>query len=339
MFMPTNSTPVAGTTGTASVQAVSSTAASSPKTTADFLAMLEQLLQGSAVDAVELPLEPVDIEVGDTDTDSDDVTEPAVLADPMLALAALGAPISPPLQVMSVATPAVATAGTGGSIAASAGGHDAPLADLGDLIAPDENAESADDVAALAARLDGQPTGTVVAASSQQAAAPGTQVTTLVTLPKVDDFPSVDVPPDPMAQRVVHSSVGSAAWANELGTRLTFMAGQGQHSASLRLSPEHLGPLEVRIDMNDDKASVWFGAQHADTRAALNEALPRLRELFAASGMMLADSGVSQQAPRQDSRDNAARLAQARGLAGDSRSAAVSSVTSVTNRGILDLYA
>jgi len=55
----------------------------------------------------------------------------------------------------------------------------------------------------------------------------------------------------------------------------------------------------VQIRLQDDKASVWFGAQHADTRSALQEALPRLRELFAASGMQLGDAGVSREAPRQ----------------------------------------
>jgi len=55
----------------------------------------------------------------------------------------------------------------------------------------------------------------------------------------------------------------------------------------------------VLIRLQDDKASVIFGAQHADTRAALQEALPRLRELFAASGLQLLDAGVSREGARQ----------------------------------------
>lgn len=102
--------------------------------------------------------------------------------------------------------------------------------------------------------------------------------------------------------RALHQPVGSSAWADELGTRMTLMADRGQHSASLRLSPEHLGPLEVRIAIRDDQASVWFGAAHADTRAAIEQALPRLRELFASQGMLLADAGVFQQAPKDQPR-------------------------------------
>jgi flagellar hook-length control protein FliK len=97
----------------------------------------------------------------------------------------------------------------------------------------------------------------------------------------------------------LQSAVGSQEWAEELGTRLAVMTAQGDQSGSLRLSPEHLGPLEVQIRLQDDKATVLFGAQHADTRRALEEALPRLREMFAASGLQLGDAGVSREAPRQ----------------------------------------
>ena len=103
---------------------------------------------------------------------------------------------------------------------------------------------------------------------------------------------------DQVISRSVHAPVGSAAWADEIGSRLTLMAEHGRHTASIRLSPEHLGPLEVRITMQDDQASVWFGAAHADTRAAIETALPRLRELFASQGLSLTDAGVSHEAPR-----------------------------------------
>jgi flagellar hook-length control protein FliK len=99
--------------------------------------------------------------------------------------------------------------------------------------------------------------------------------------------------------RALHSPVGSQAWANELGTQVTMMTHKGEHTASLRLSPENLGPLEIRIAMREDQASVWFGAAHADTRAAIEHALPRLREMFAAQGMSLADAGVFREPPKQ----------------------------------------
>jgi flagellar hook-length control protein FliK len=95
------------------------------------------------------------------------------------------------------------------------------------------------------------------------------------------------------------SSVGSAAWTDELGGQLTWMTQHGLESGSLRVSPEHLGPVEVKISVQNGDASVWFGASHPDTRAALEQALPRLREMFANQGLTLTDSGVSRESPRQ----------------------------------------
>jgi flagellar hook-length control protein FliK len=97
--------------------------------------------------------------------------------------------------------------------------------------------------------------------------------------------------------RPVHTPVGSSAWADDIGSRVTMMAKQGEQTASLRLSPEHLGPLEIRVAIRDDQASVWFGAAHADTRAAIENALPRLREMFEAQGMSLTDAGVFREPP------------------------------------------
>jgi len=95
------------------------------------------------------------------------------------------------------------------------------------------------------------------------------------------------------------SPVGSAAWTDELGGQLTWMTQRGLESGSLRVSPEHLGPVEVQISVQNGDASVWFGASHPDTRAALEQALPRLREMFASQGLTLTDSGVSRESPRQ----------------------------------------
>jgi len=138
--------------------------------------------------------------------------------------------------------------------------------------------------------------------------------------------------------RGLHNPVGSSAWADELGTRLALMADRGQHTASLRLSPEHLGPLEVRISVRDDQASVWFGASHADTRAALEQALPRLRELFASQGLSLADAGVFREPPRDQPRfSNAAASSSSTDAASD-QAGTIDQVRAV-RLGLVDAYA
>jgi flagellar hook-length control protein FliK len=110
-----------------------------------------------------------------------------------------------------------------------------------------------------------------------------------------DGAPDLSTP----VHTTIHEPVGSPRWTEEIGSRLVLMSMRGQQEGSLTLTPEHLGPLEVQISVNKDTANVWFGAQHADTRAALTDAMPRLRELLAASGLSLGQSGVSEQAPRR----------------------------------------
>jgi flagellar hook-length control protein FliK len=141
---------------------------------------------------------------------------------------------------------------------------------------------------------------------------------------------------DTAADNVVSSPVGAPAWKDELGAQLTWMAANGREAASLTLTPEHLGPLEIRISVHKGEASVWFGATNADTRSALEQSLPRLRELFASQGLVLADAGVFRDSPRNQFRPAT--------FAGGSRSSSDAgieqSVTSVTlvRAGLVDTY-
>lgn len=135
--------------------------------------------------------------------------------------------------------------------------------------------------------------------------------------------------------RPVHAPVGSAAWADEVGTRVVMMTESGNHTASLKLSPEHLGPLEINITVRDDKASVWFGAAHADTRAAIETALPRLREMFEAQGLSLADAGVFREPPREQPAVKNNTMSGEQGDAADQ----VTTVSSRARLGLVDAYA
>jgi flagellar hook-length control protein FliK len=134
----------------------------------------------------------------------------------------------------------------------------------------------------------------------------------------------------------VTTPVGDTGFAGEVGDKITWMANQGVQSASLQVTPEHLGPVEVRISMQDGSASVTFNAAHADTRAALEQALPRLREMFSTQGLTLTDASVSQQSPRgQPSRQNA--IGAIRGVSGDDSTSSVATVTRVP-LGLVDTY-
>ena len=70
------------------------------------------------------------------------------------------------------------------------------------------------------------------------------------------------------------------------------LASSNKQQAEIRLTPADLGPLRVRIAVEDGAANVTFQAQHAVTRDAIEAAMPRLREMLAESGLSLGQTSV-----------------------------------------------
>ncbi len=125
-------------------------------------------------------------------------------------------------------------------------------------------------------------------------------------------------------------------WADAIAHRLVLMAREGETTASLRLTPQELGPLEIRISVRDDQASVHFGAAHQDTRNALELALPRLREMLEAQGLELANASVSQQSAGGG---NAARPTPNTSSAGAQPDTVEVTETKIISTALLDTYA
>lgn len=92
--------------------------------------------------------------------------------------------------------------------------------------------------------------------------------------------------------RSLDTPVGSRAWDQGVGERIHWMIGNGLSSAEIRLNPQHLGPLEIRISLHNDQTQVSILAQHGATREALEASLPRLREMFQESNLNLGSVDV-----------------------------------------------
>jgi len=118
-----------------------------------------------------------------------------------------------------------------------------------------------------------------------------------VTLSLAQTF-RAEAPASAPVERAIHVPVRDPAWPQAVAAEIHFLADRQIEAATLRLSPEHLGPVEVRIDVRDNNVSVTFGVAHGDTQAALEQALPRLREMFAAAGLNLGQASVQQEARR-----------------------------------------
>lgn len=90
---------------------------------------------------------------------------------------------------------------------------------------------------------------------------------------------------------------GSPRWQQELGQRLVDSVAQGVRELRLQLTPEHLGPLEVRLRLHDSQVGLWFVAASAEARDALQSSLPRLGEMFAEAGLTMGGASVGQHLP------------------------------------------
>jgi flagellar hook-length control protein FliK len=84
-------------------------------------------------------------------------------------------------------------------------------------------------------------------------------------------------------------------WNKEMGERVLWMHKQAIPMAELKLNPRHLGPVTIRVDVSQDQATVSFIAQHAVVKEAIEAAIPKLKEMFSAQQLNLAEVNVSQE--------------------------------------------
>ena len=83
-------------------------------------------------------------------------------------------------------------------------------------------------------------------------------------------------------------------WGQAFGEKVLWLVSSNVRQAELRLNPPDLGPLEVRIAVDRDQASIVFTSQHTLVRDAVEATMPRLREMMVASGFTEVDVSVGQ---------------------------------------------
>lgn len=101
-------------------------------------------------------------------------------------------------------------------------------------------------------------------------------------LQRVDTPPAINVPP------------GEKGWNSAVSERVLWMVGQQMQSASIRITPPHLGPIDIHVSFRNDEANVTFLAQHGVVKEAIEAAIPRLREMFTENNLQLANVDVGQ---------------------------------------------
>lgn len=107
----------------------------------------------------------------------------------------------------------------------------------------------------------------------------------------ISDMPTIAAP------------LGSTGWADEFSQKISWVATQQNQVAELHLNPPNLGPLDVVLKISDNQATALFTSPHGAVREAVENALPKLREILADNGIMLGNTTVSDQSPRDRSMD------------------------------------
>ena len=121
---------------------------------------------------------------------------------------------------------------------------------------------------------------------------------------KLDTLPN----PAAMPGDRIPARLGTQAWDNQVSQRIVYMVGKEQ-AATLTLNPPDLGPVQVVLNVSNDGASVAFSSNQLEVRQALENALPRLREMMGENGIALGNATVDAGMPdgRQAQQDGERR--------------------------------
>lgn len=125
--------------------------------------------------------------------------------------------------------------------------------------------------ASPAAIADVAAAGTVQ--GNERVATPSSAASTALTL-------SIDLP------------VRHEGWGREFSERVGWVIQSRLGHAQIRLNPEHLGPVEMSVEVEDQQARIQFAAGHGATRELIEQQLPRLRELLEQQGLSLEQADV-----------------------------------------------
>lgn len=144
----------------------------------------------------------------------------------------------------------------------------------------------------------------------------------------------------------ISTPINDQRWSQNFGEKIVWMARNDQQQAHLNINPAHLGPVQITLSLSGDQASASFASPHAEVRQAIEDSLPRLREMLSGAGINLGNADVGSQLARQQSEqgprfsDGARFRGETAILAQDGQSGTASASIPINRgRGMVDLFA
>jgi len=94
---------------------------------------------------------------------------------------------------------------------------------------------------------------------------------------------------------VIAKPMAHPGWSKDLGEHIVWLNNKAISAAEIKLNPVHLGPISIRIDVNqDNQTTIQFTAQHAETKEAIEASMPKLREMLQGQQLNLVNVNISQ---------------------------------------------
>lgn len=101
------------------------------------------------------------------------------------------------------------------------------------------------------------------------------------------------------AQHTIMPYPGKEGWNQAIGQRVLWMVGNAQQSATLNLNPPELGPLQIVINVHNDKADTTFFSDRQEVRQALQDGMDNLREMMKEAGISLGQTNINDRSQQQ----------------------------------------
>ena len=102
---------------------------------------------------------------------------------------------------------------------------------------------------------------------------------------------------DPALMQALNITKSDAAL--QLHQRVNMLLNLSNQEAEIRLDPPELGSMQVRVRSEGEQAHINFVVQNQQAKEALEQSMPRLRELLAQQGLALGEAQVQQQSQGQ----------------------------------------
>lgn len=97
----------------------------------------------------------------------------------------------------------------------------------------------------------------------------------------------------------ITQNIHKPEWGSAVGERISWMIGNRMQSAKLHITPAHLGPIEMKINIEKNAAHVSFVSDHQVVRNALEQAVPKLRDMLQEQELDLVDVDIHEKDQQQ----------------------------------------